>query len=116
MFTIARVLLGLEGVGRTGAAVWRLFGVVWRDLTSLDFSRGAVAFLQEKAKFIENIEVLEVVPKWAPLKTSLDVFKAGNCLSLREQGPWSQTPCRATPWEWTARRISVRFAEAAALP
>ena len=77
MFTITRILEGLDGgAGRRGAAVWR-------DLTSLDFSR-AVAFLQGSAKSLEDIEVLEVVPKWAPLRTLLDVFKAGTCLSLRE--------------------------------
>ena len=54
------------GVGRTSAAIRRLFDVIWRRL----ISRGAVALLQEKAKFIEKIEVIEVVPKWAPLKTS----------------------------------------------
>ena len=54
------------------------FDVVWRGL----ILRGAIAFLQKTAKFPENIEVLEVVPKSAPLKTSLDVFKARKLLEL----------------------------------
>ena len=38
--------------------------------------------MQKTVKFRENIEVLEVVPKSAPLKTSLDVFKARKLLEL----------------------------------
>ena len=81
MFAINRILQGLEGVGRRGAAVWRdlaPFDVIWRRL----ISRGAIAFLQESVKFLENIEVLEVVPKSPPLKTTLDVFKARKLLEL----------------------------------
>ena len=38
--------------------------------------------MQEMAKFIENMEVLEVGPKSALLKTSLDVFKARKLLEF----------------------------------
>ena len=43
------------------------FDVVCRRLI---LRRGAVDFLQKAAKFLENIEVPEVGPKSAPLKTS----------------------------------------------
>ena len=69
----------LGGVGTPGAAVWR-------RLASLDFSMGQSHFGRGAAKFIENIEVLEVVPKWAPLKTSLDVFRAVQLLELAKAG------------------------------
>ena len=38
--------------------------------------------MQKKAKFLENIEVLEVVPKSAPHKISLDVLTARKLLEL----------------------------------
>ncbi len=42
--------------------------------------------MQERAKFLEHIEVIEVVPKSALLKTSLDVFKAIALLELAKAG------------------------------
>ena len=42
--------------------------------------------MQNTAKNLENIEVLEVVPKSAPLKTSLDVFQARKLLELARAG------------------------------
>ena len=50
-----------RGGGRTGAAVWR----AWRRL----FLRSAFGFLEKPATFLEDIEVLEVGPKSASLKT-----------------------------------------------
>ena len=38
--------------------------------------------MRKTVKFHENIEVLEVVPKSAPLKTSFDVFKTRKLLEL----------------------------------
>ncbi len=43
--------------------------------------RGAVV-AKKKANVLEHIEVLEVVPKSAPLKMSLDVFTARKLLEL----------------------------------
>ena len=62
-FTITRVLRYFEGGSVVQAPP---FGAVWRG----SILRGAVDFLQKAAKFLENIEVLEVGPKSASLKTS----------------------------------------------
>ena len=58
----------LRGVGSTGAAVWRRLASF--DVAS-KFEGGAVDFLQKAAKFLENIEVLDVGPKSASLNTSI---------------------------------------------
>ena len=55
----------LRGVGSTGAAVWRRLA----SFAAACFFEGQSPFLQKIAKFRDNIEVLEVGPKSAPLKT-----------------------------------------------
>ena len=68
----------MRGVGRTVPP----FDVVCRCL----ILRGAVDFLQKAAKILENIEVLEVGPKSARLKTSVDVFNTRKLLELARVG------------------------------